>query len=70
MRRGGGEAFKSEIKARWQSTEGLFVTVEGRKRGGVRSEGPERSMEIACAGVRGRAAQLDECVLIPLFRGF
>lgn len=50
--------------------EGLFVATEGRKRGGVRSEGPERSMEIACAGVRRRVAQLDECVLIPLFRGF
>lgn len=50
--------------------EGLFVAIEGRKRGGVCSEGPERSMEIACAGVRRRVAQLDECVLIPLFRGF
>lgn len=46
------KAVKSEIKARRQFTQGLFVTAEGRKRGGTRSGGLGRS---ARAGVHARA---------------
>ncbi len=69
MRRGGGEAFKSEIKARWQSTEGLFVTVEGRKRGRVRLEGLTlwRLHVLVCAG--GRHSLTNAC-WSPCLGGF